>query len=218
MAFISLTSKAKETPVHVQRILYGSLEYIRLPIFQRLMSHVSELVEMYVGSMNNASQHQTEPQAYTNIGTNIETLWLEYADEAANADTRLFWEDVLTGTMRFRDDFTALTVAYFSAALILLSVTIPYPALSSSTLPDPHSTILQVSQYLQTYTVGCAYMRKATPLLLVALHSPEASQRKQATTYFERWMQKSMSGISALALDKIRLHQVRDEQLSGPAF
>jgi hypothetical protein len=209
MAFINLTGYGRETPIQVDRILYGSLQYIRLPLFQRLLSCVVDLIDMYVARKSGPSRQLVDAQTYINFETRIGGLWLQYVDEAADADTLFFWEDISTGTMYFRDAFTALVVAYFSAARILLGVIAPPLANLSSTLSNHCFSILQASQYMQTHTVGCAYMRMTTPLLLVALHSPESSQRRQATACFEIWMKRSMSGISALALNTIHRHGLR---------
>lgn len=167
------------------------------------MGYVSDLVDVYVARKTGASQPEPGSHAYTVLGRKIEALWLEYAKDAADADKLLFWEDTSTETRHFRDAFTALVVAYFSVARIILSLIKPRLPNGFPTLSDHYTSILQASQYLQTHTIGCAYMRMATPLLLVALHSPEPSQRNQATAYFEGWTQRSMSGVSALALDTI---------------
>lgn len=217
MVFINLTKDGKETPFQVQRILYGSLEYIRLPVFQRLMSHVSYLVEENAARESGASQQPISPETYTEVATNIEELWLEYVGKAASNGTSVFWQDVKTGAMQFRDEFTALTVAYFSAARILLCIVASQYTNSLSTMPHQHSIILQASRYLQTYTNGFAYMRMATPLLLVALHSPASSQREKATACFEHWINGPMSGISALALERIQRHLAPEKQLTDEA-
>ncbi|KAB2104172.1 hypothetical protein AG0111_0g7620 [Alternaria gaisen] len=217
MVFINLTKDGKETPFQVQRILYGSLEYIRLPVFQRLMSHVSYLVEENAARESGASQQPISPKTYTEVATNIEELWLEYVGKAASNGTSVFWQDVKTGAMQFRDEFTALTVAYFSAARILLCIVASQYTNSLSTMPHQHSIILQASRYLQTYTNGFAYMRMATPLLLVALHSPASSQREKATACFEHWINGPMSGISALALERIQRHLAPEKQLTDEA-
>jgi hypothetical protein len=206
MVFINLTGDGKKTPVQVHRVLYGTLEYNKLPRFQRLLGYVSDLVDVYVEQKTEASEQLAEIQTYTMLETEIEELWFEYVNEAVDTDTLLFWEDISTGTRHFRDAFTALVVAYFSAARILLGITMTQLTNVSPILSDHYTSILLASQYLQTHSIGCAYMRMATPLLLVSLHSPDSSQRKQAVAYFEVWTQRSMSGISALALDAIHRH------------
>ena len=140
----------------------------------------------------------------------VESLWYEYAEEAALADTFLVWEDA-SGIMHFRDAFTALTVAYFSAACILFGTIAPQLAIPFMESADQYTTVLQASQYLHTHTSGCAYMRMATPLLLVALHCPHLRQQRQATACFEHWINKSMSGISALALESIYRHRASED-------
>lgn len=192
----------------MQGILYGPLRYVELPRFQTLMGYVSDLVDVYVARKTGASRPEFGLDAYTVLESNIEALWLEYVNDAVDTDKLLFWEDTSTETRHFRDAFTALVVAYFSVARILLSLITPRLPDGFPTLSDDYTSILLASQYLQTHTVGCAYMRMATPLLLVALHSPEPSQRNQATAYFEGWTQRSMSGVSTLALETIRRNHV----------
>ena len=216
LLLIHLTGYGKETPVEAQRILYDTLEYVRLPVFQRLMGCMAMLAEVYFAHQHGMAGQNINHVTFMTIKTNVELLWHEYAEEAALADTFLFWEDAL-GTMHFRDAFTALTVAYFSAACILLHVTAPQPATPSINMADGCTTILQASRYLHTHTIGCAYIRMAVPLLLVALHCPRLSQQRQATACFEHWINQPMSGISALALESIYRHRASENYGSTPA-
>ncbi|CAA9956954.1 hypothetical protein PTMSG1_00562 [Pyrenophora teres f. maculata] len=209
LLLIHLTGHGKETPVEAKRILYGTLEYVQLPIFQRLMGYISTLAEVYFAHKQGVAEQHLDHMAYTTIKNDVESLWLEYAEEAALADTFLVWETA-SGTMHFRDAFTALAVAYFSAARILLGIIAPQLAIPSIDSTNQHATILQASQYLQIHTAGCAYMRMAAPLLLVALHCPRWSQQRQATACFERWNSKPLSGISALALESIYRHRTSE--------
>ncbi|KAG9186066.1 hypothetical protein G6011_02622 [Alternaria panax] len=215
MAFINLTGNGRKTPVQLDRILHGSLQYIRLPLFQRLLScvldlidltRVSDLANMNVARKSGASRQLANLQTYMVLDTRIGKLWLEYIDDAADVEAWYFRDSVSTGTVYFRDAFSALVVAYFTAARILLGIVTLQLTNLPPTMSNHCSTIQQASQYLQTHTIGCAHMRMATPMLLVALHAPESSQRKQATSYFEGRMGRSMSGISALALDTIHRH------------
>jgi hypothetical protein len=178
------------------------------------MSHVSTLAETYVARKDCETQQPLDLSTYINVNTEVEALWQDYVDAATRVKTQVSWQDDLTGEVQFRDAFTALTMAYFSSARVLLSIVAPQLAASFLDPTDHCATILQASQYLQTYTIGCAYLRMATPLLLVALHSPELSQRRQATDCFERWIKKSMTGISALALESIHQHRASEKKLS----
>jgi hypothetical protein len=214
MTFIHLTGNGNQTPVEVRRILYGTLEYKKLPMFQRLMSHVSTLSEMYVASSFGATQQSLDLATYIKVESEVDSLWHEYADPTANIGPQPLWKEAPTGTVQFRDAFTALTIAYFSSARILLGIIARRLATPLLDLTDHYTTILQASQFLQTYTIGCAYMRMATPLLLVALHSPRPSQQRRATGCFERWIRKSMTVISALALESIYQQRASEKQLS----
>jgi len=170
LTFINLTGNSMRIPFQIQGILYGPLRYIELPRFQTLMGYVSDLVDVYVARKTGASQPESGLHAYAILENKIEALWLEYVGDAGDTDKLLFWEDTSTETRHFRDAFTALVVAYFNVARILLSLITPRLPDGFPTLSDHYTSILLASQYLQTHTAGCAYMRMATPLLLVALH------------------------------------------------
>ncbi|USP75258.1 uncharacterized protein yc1106_02532 [Curvularia clavata] len=206
LAFINLASTGRGASVQVQQILYGALEYNRLPMFQRVMNHTSSLVEMYVKRRNGETQQSFPRTAYAMIKAELESLWHEYQEEAANMGTPVLRADGNHGAFQFRDAFTALTVAYFSAASILLDTAGFHLTNSSLGLADYYATILQASRHLQSDRIALAYMRMAVPLLLVALHSPGLSQREQAAGCFKHWTNGSMSGISALALEAIGHH------------
>ncbi|KAH7366642.1 hypothetical protein BKA66DRAFT_470672 [Pyrenochaeta sp. MPI-SDFR-AT-0127] len=207
LAFVNLTGWGNERPVEVRRILHETLEYTRLPMFQRLMTHVTKLAEMLV-MCENVDESGTILQSvdlasYLLVKTEVESLWNEYSSAAASSSEELSWCDSLSGTTQYRDSFTALTVAYFESARILLA-NIPLQFTTSFLDPDDHYTvIMEASQYLQTYDIGFAYMRMATPLLLVALYAPREKQREEAIRCFESWESRSLRGISALALGKI---------------
>ncbi|CAO2653846.1 Nn.00g105790.m01.CDS01 [Neocucurbitaria sp. VM-36] len=191
MAFVHLTGSGNEKPVEVRKILHGTLEYTRLPMFQRLMSHVATLAEI-----------------------EVEVLWHEYNDTANDLNERLIWEDSSSGATTYRDAFTALTIAYFETARVLLAIVAPQLAASFVDLNDHYAAIMETAQYLQIHDIGCAYMRMATPLLLVALHSPKKEQRKAAINYFECWAGGSMRGISTLALQSIYRQRASKPQTS----
>ncbi|RMZ69506.1 Fungal transcriptional regulatory [Pyrenophora seminiperda CCB06] len=209
LLLIHLTGYGQETPVEAKRILYETLDYVRLPVFQRLMGYISTLVEVYFAHQNGVTGQHADNTTYMNIKTDVESLWYEYVKEVARPDTLLVWKDA-SGTTHFHNAFTALTVAYFSAACILLSIIAPHVATPFMDSADHYTTILQASQHLHTHMNGCAYMRMAPPLLLVALHGLKLSQKRQATAYFACWVNKSMSGISALALESIYRHRASE--------
>ncbi|KAJ4374807.1 hypothetical protein N0V83_001884 [Neocucurbitaria cava] len=207
MAFVHLTGNGNETPVEVRKILHGTLEYTRLPMFQRLMSHIATLAEMYVemrdGVINGTLHRPLNLGTYMAVKGEVEALWHEYTASANERNEQLKWEDPSSGAPMYRDAFTALTIAYFESARVLLAIVAPQLAASFVDLNDHYAAIMATAQYLQIHDIGCAYMRMATPLLLVALHSPKREQRRAAIYCFECWAGGSMRGISTLALQSI---------------
>ena len=217
MAFVHLIGKGKEKPVEVRKILHGTLEYTRLPMFQRLMSHVSTLTEMYVTQEDDEAQEALDLVEYTIVKTEVDALWYEYNEAAAEKNEYLVWKDPATRTAQYRDAFTALTIAYFESARVLLAIMAPRLAISFFDPADRYAAILQASHYLQIHDIGCSYMRMVTPLLLVALHAPKAKQRIQATSCFHRWKGGNMRGISSLALEMIHQRQTQESSVDAIA-
>jgi hypothetical protein len=217
LAFVQLTSNGKDTCIDIQKILYDALDYEELPIFQRLSTHFTKLADAYsekegTGTTVNAQQTNNREE-HMAVKHEIDDLWKEYTETATLDNEILTWYDTCTDTSQYRDAFTALTIAYFSATRILLAViTTPFAA-SCSDLTDHCRSILQAALYMQTCSIGCAYMRMAAPLLLVALHAPERRQRKIAIGCFRSWEHGSMRGISELALETIRRRLAAMEQL-----
>jgi hypothetical protein len=217
LAFVQLTSSGKETCIDVKKILYDALDYEELPMFQRLSTHFSKLADAYskmeaTGTTVDAQQIgiYEEPMA---VKDEIDALWTEYTETATLKNEILTWYNTCTETSQYRDAFTALTIAYFSATRILLAIAVPEFIASCSDLVDHCRSILQAALYMQTCSIGCAYMRMAAPLLIVALHAPETRQRKIAIGCFQSWENGSMRGISELALETIRRRLPAAEQL-----
>ena len=205
MAFVQLTGDGGKMPVDVSSILYKSLEYDELPMFQRLTSHLTSLADVYHGMEEVGNgRRSVDLVEYMTIRSSVDALWHEYTGAASAKNEILSWWDPESDMTRYRDAFTALTISYFSAARILLAVTVPQLAASILDFTDHSRTVLQAALYLQTCRIGCAYMRMAAPLLLVAVHAPKAEQRRIAIGCFESWRKGSMRGISALALESIR--------------
>lgn len=207
MAFVQLTSHGKETPVDVKKILYDALIYEELPIFQRLVTHFTILASMYSGVDGHDKQPRLEEAKAMSISTAIEELWSEYELTAALDNEQLTWHNTITNTAHYRDAFTALVCSYFSATRILLSTLSPIPATPESDTAKLHQSILDVANYLQTHVIGCAYMRIAGPLLLVALHAPRTKQRKKAFEYFQSWEYTGLRGITTLIIDCMYRHR-----------
>jgi hypothetical protein len=213
MAFVQLTAGGGKMPVDVSSILYKSLEYIELPMFQRLTSHLTTLAEVYNG-MEEAGDggRSVDLVEYMKVRLSVDALWHEYTEAASANDEILSCWDPESDTTRYRDAFTALMISYFSAARLLLAVIAPQLAASFVDFTDHNRNVLQAALYLQTSRIGCAYMRVAAPLLLVAVHAPKAEQRRTAIGCFESWKTGSMRGISVLALESIHQRQ----RVGGP--
>jgi hypothetical protein len=219
MAFVQLTAGGGRMPVDVSSILYKSLEYEELPMFQRLTSHLTTLAEVYNGmeevGYGRGCVYLVE---YVTVRSSVDALWHEYTEAASAKNEILSWWDPESDTTRYRDAFTALMISYFSATRILLAVIAPQLAASFLDFTDHNGNVLQAALYLQTCRIGCAYMRMAAPLLLVAVHAPKAEQRRIAIGCFESWNTGSMRGISALALESIhRRRQVIGSRLETRA-
>ncbi|KAF2183443.1 hypothetical protein K469DRAFT_583069 [Zopfia rhizophila CBS 207.26] len=209
MAFVYLTTQ-KSQAISVKRILSETLSYKRLPMFQRLMSHIAVLAEIYVNkTAPNSQQQLIDLSVYSSVKAEVGALWHNYQSDAVEAGQQLSWKE--DGRPMYRNGFTALSIAYFSAARILLIILAP--RLSSTLLDfnDYYTTILDCATFLQAKRIGCAYMRMATPLYLVSLHSPSAAQRQQAIAIFEDWKKGCMGGISALALETIYKRQQQED-------
>jgi hypothetical protein len=217
LAFVQLTSSGEDRHIDAKKILYEVLDYNELPIFQRVSTHFTKLADIYskmndTGTIAEAQQSSSygEPMAVKN---EIDNLWKEYTGTATEHKEPLIWYDTDTDTSQYRDAFTALTIAYFSATRILLAVTSQQLATCSTDLADHCRSILRAARYMQTCLIGCVYMRMAAPLLLVALHAPETRQREIAIGHFQSWEYGTMRGISELALDTIRRRLPATEQL-----
>jgi hypothetical protein len=225
MAFVQLTSRGEKAPLDVKRILHESLEYEVLPMSQRLAGHFTGLADKY--SEGKRGEVALEAEEFEDIREQVEGLWQEYSgatsrvdrlpfptgplasalehiwletsDRAPSKGELLSWTDPLTGETCYRDTYTALMISYFCGTHVLLNILAPHLASNDET--DHYNAILDASKFMSTRLIGCAYMRMAAPLLLVAMHAPDAAQRLKAIGYFEGWKTGSMRGISALALE-----------------
>jgi hypothetical protein len=225
LAFVQLTSNGETAGVDVEKIMYDTLDYEELPIFQRLTTHFTKLAEFY-STMEvalrggGAGRTSLDPEERKACKTEIESLWHEYSDTEV-----LTWCDMSTQSIHFRDAFTALTIAYFSATRILLTLTASRQDESYLYDTNCYQSILDATQYIRAREIGCAYMRIAAPLLLVALHAPKLEERRIAIGYFEGWEKGSLRGISELALQTIhrrlpashtsRLDQLGSRRVTG---
>ena len=224
MAFVYLTTRQEDkNSVCAEEILRGTLSYDRLPIFQRLIGHITKLTSIYLDLDDNDDGMQLAQllylDEYLRIKGEVDALWVEYEQAAEDQGESLFWT-ALDGVTEYRDSYTALCIAYFASARVLFSVLSPRLAVSFLDLRDHHQRILDVAGYLTTFKIGCAFMRMATPLYLVAMHAEKEEQRIEATMIFERWKMCGLGGISAMALESIhrRKRSRMDEVDAGLVF
>lgn len=211
MAFIQLISSEQRTDIDVRKILHDSLDYEELPIFQRLTTQFTLLAAVYKSMTQGiewdpTTGSQLTPGEHKAFRTEIDALWQE-----CNERGEATWYDEGTQARVFRDVFTALMVAYFSATRVLLALTAPTFASPSTDYVDHFQLILDAARYMQTRQIGCAYMRIAAPLLLVALHAPHVEQRNAAVANFEAWETSTMRGMSELALEAIERRRRQPE-------
>lgn len=211
MAFMQLTSSEQGTDIDVRRILHDSLSYEELPIFQRLTTQFTLLAAVYNAMARGAAGDSTmgsrlTAEEHAAFRTEIDALWRE-----CNEGGEATWYDEATKRRVFRDVFTALLVAYFSATRVLLALTAPSCASPAQDDMAHFQLILEAAGYMQTRQIGCAYMRIAAPLLLVALRAPHLKQRAAAIANFEAWKHSTMRGMSELALDTVNRRSQQPE-------
>jgi len=165
------------------------------PTIQKLMCCITALHDLRT---SNAETRGSRAQILASLESQVEELWLEYSSQKSTG--------CAAKTGSFDDGFTALTIAYFSSARILLG-------LLSLNWGDIHDSsrhcqvILDAALFLDISHDAIAYMRMATPLLLVALHSQRKEHHMGAVGIFEGWTKGTMRGISELALGAVRQHK-----------
>ncbi|KAH7091363.1 hypothetical protein FB567DRAFT_558299 [Paraphoma chrysanthemicola] len=209
MAFVQLTSQGQKASVDIKDVLHNALSYDELPMFQRLVTHFTALADVYSELQSARTQRRLDIEEATNVETAVENLWAEYKLTASVQNEQITWRDTDTNITQYRDAFTALVCAYFSATRILLYLLSPIPLPCQLDAVEHHQSILDVAHHMETHLIGCAYMRMAAPLLLVALHGPKVEQRKKSVEYFQRWDSKGMRGITTLVVDCMHRHLVK---------
>lgn len=122
--------------------------------------------------------------------------------------------DTAVRTRSFSNAFTTLTLAYFSSASIILAICCPGKR-DLAGLKHHAQLILDAAIHLDTDQNPIAFMRMATPLLLVALHVECHGYRESAIDKFQSWSRRSMRGISALALDSVHRQVEKDVRYAG---
>ncbi|KAF2625795.1 hypothetical protein BU25DRAFT_306639, partial [Macroventuria anomochaeta] len=195
--FVQLASDQHSVPFPAKKILYDTLLYKDPPLIQRLMCCIAALRELHAQTYD---KEHLDQETYGCLNLEVNQLWDEFSRQKPTKNPN--WQDTTAEIVLFNDAFTALTAAYFSSAHILLAILRP----DTTDFPDllHHSRmILDVAAFLDITHNAIAYMRMATPLLLVALHAQSFGHRNSVVGIFEIWSRESMRGISALALDAV---------------
>ena len=206
MAFVYLTTRQEDRAnVCAEEVLRETLTYWDVPIFQRLIGYMTRLTALYLkldDSKDRAMPDLLGLEEYARIKAGVDALWLEYKLDAEQQGQRLYWVNS-KGTTEYRNAYTALCVAYFGSARALFGILAPSLMASYVDVTDYYQQILDIAEYLTTFKIGCAFMRMATPLYLVAMHGKRKEQIDTAVSIFERWRVIGLGGISALALESI---------------
>lgn len=173
-------------------------------VVDRLVVEIFELQKLLYRKDH---KHDDAADDVHDVGVKIENLWAEYLEEANKFGKPI--EIPCSGGIQYRNAYTAMTVAYFSAARILLS-TILSPQVAqfpgSGVALDHHDlVILNCSSYIMQKDIGCAYLRMFLPLTLVARHSASNEKRTLARTLLElRNYGAPFNGLRAIVLRQVQ--------------
>ena len=187
-------------------------------VFPRLAALVATLAQMHATRRRKrelGEAHAAPPPArLAELAAALASLWTACYTERLEPPQ---WRRAAHGTdvACFRDGFTALTVSFFHAARILLAVLgqhhAHHPPANHLQSPFPYpdadafAGVLVCALHLDSLWNGCAVLRVASPLYLVALHAPNAATRAQAARIFQQWEERGcMGGISKIAMDGVR--------------
>lgn len=210
MTFVYLTTRYNDrNNVCGEEVLRETLTYYRMPVFQRLINHITKLTALYLqlqDAEDSAKPDLIDLGEYMRIKGGVEALWLEYERSAEEQGQCLFWTTP-SGAVGYRDAYTALCIAYFASARVLFSILAPRLAASFIDFTDHYQQMLDIAEYLGGFKIGCAFMRMSTPLYLVAMHAKSKEQRETAIRIFEEWRVTGLGGLSALALESIYRRQ-----------
>lgn len=139
------------------------------------------------------------------ISSRIETMWADYEAETNQHGGQIMLSSC--STSQYYDAFSALTVAYFSAARILLSKVCSLSArchTAESLETTNGQVILECHSYLLPKNIGCAHLRMFLPLTIVALYSPSFRESTLAHTTLRDSLRIPFTGLSSMAVERIR--------------
>ncbi|KAH7320620.1 hypothetical protein B0I35DRAFT_477193 [Stachybotrys elegans] len=167
--------------------ILGRLECVGLPsVMDRLVNHLFQFGD-YFARFRLGSDHGTS--TFLGVSGALELLLEEYAQEANQRNELLQWN--LAGEMQYRDEITAITMAYFEAARILTMLTHPIePSIYDVQMQNSSQSILDCVSFLSTKPTNCATLRIFFPLALVSLHGP-LRLRAEARSALDTWILNS---------------------------
>lgn len=129
LTFVYLTTsnpRIRNDPV-MKRVLLEACGWTpeRLPLNMQIITPLARLMELQSksGELRSATKNDRERKEYVKAKEEVQQLWNRYAKQSKGQ--RLCWISIGTGYTDFRDPFTALTYAYFSACYILLDLLAP---------------------------------------------------------------------------------------------
>ncbi|KAL5425811.1 hypothetical protein PMIN07_011770 [Paraphaeosphaeria minitans] len=136
LCFVYLTTSSpriRDDPV-MKRVLLEACGWMpeKLPLNMQVLTPLARLMELQSksGEMVISVDIARKRKEYIKAREEVHQMWTEYAQKSKGQ--RLCWTSPRTGYTDFRDPFTALTYAYFSACYILLDVLAPtYDAFST---------------------------------------------------------------------------------------
>lgn len=196
MLYIQIATDSYKVPLSAKKILHDTLLYKDPPMIQKLLCCITALHDLRA---SNAMTRDLWAQDLASLTSRVEELWREFSSRKSTICA------AKTGSSD--DAFTALTAAYFSSAHIIIGALLSNReyALQASA---HEQIIIDAASFLDARQNAIAYMRMATPLLLVALNSQCDGHRMRAVGIFEGWADGTMRGISALALDAVSRRNV----------
>ncbi|KAF2680549.1 hypothetical protein K458DRAFT_311772 [Lentithecium fluviatile CBS 122367] len=202
LAFVYLTSTEKRirSDAVIQKLLIDvcGWPYEKLPLDQQVIRPLALLIGSTFDHENykDGNVFSRRRAIYWEAQDAVSTLWSRYSQ--ASSGQNLFWTNQSTGMMDFREPFSAIQHAFFSACRILLE------RLSPAHNPTPtNASPPTVAAYLRARDVGFSYLRIHLPLCVVALYAPKVEQRRAARRGFEEWERGALRGIGALGLERL---------------
>ena len=151
----------------------------KLPLNMQIITPFARLIELqsYADNitMTQPSELECKRQQFFKAREEVDQMWLEYEEQ--NKGNPLSWVSPGTGHTQFRDPFTSLTYAYFSACYILLDLLAPtYAALTTETTTSlPFMPSLPAQRYHSTPSASSS-SSNASPLCPSTIsNTPETS-------------------------------------------